>query len=163
MWNYKRKGAWEAYKEATSQVTMEFPDESNIDVDDIQEKLERKIKNVKFKVFGKTTKRKSGTNSEVASLMRERAGTQDKRRKDDLDDLITDRLVSEKYDAVNKDIARIKKNNSNQQLQTYALRKLISGNDDFEPPTAIVDPYSNEMLVNKKEILEATLKFPSQI
>ena len=44
VWNYKRKGAWEAYKKATSQVTMEFPDESNINVDVIQERLVRKIK-----------------------------------------------------------------------------------------------------------------------
>ena len=69
--------------------------------------------------------------------------------------------MEEKYDKIEKELEKIKHNSKSNQHQVFALRKMISGGSVDNQPEAIFDPTSKELLVDKVEILEATIKFAS--
>ena len=83
--------------------------------------------------------------------------------KREAEELVGREMMKEKLEAIERDIEKVKKNNKTHQNQVFALKKLVSGGPANFQPEAIMDPKSKELLVNKNEILQATLEFSSGI
>ena len=159
-WNYNKVGGWDVYKHLTEDFTQRYTNHSK-DVNEIDRKIERKLVKVKHKAFGKCSRKRTNISTKVSELMKQKNESKSTKEKEEFDEEIGRELMKEKFANVEREVNRIKEDNNSHQMQVLKVRKLITNNADKKQIEAIIDPESNELLYNPKDILRATLKYSS--
>ena len=156
-WNRGKPGGWQVYERITDDVAEKVRkiNEDENDINKAMAKIEAIETKTKFKSFGKTKhSEKKGTKQRLCRCDPGKRGSCDEcKRKDD-------ELVATRTQKLEAQLQKIKSSNQGRSGNVFQIRKSVLGSKKGgQEASAIRDPESGELVVNKEEIKRITLKY----
>ena len=150
IWNLAKSDSWTEYKKETDAFSEELEkivENKNTSVQETMHKFDRIHDKIKFKVFGKVSLNNNKNTKEKENTKNE--------------DKVKAKEVHEKQvKTVQNELEKIRETKNGKAGQIWKVReKVIGGKKKSMLPSAIFDPKTKKLLVNKDEIKEVTLKY----
>ena len=172
MWNLKKEGGWQHYKELSEDndnLKKIAKDTSNNPTLSM-EKIEKEMKKVKFKAFGKVSVRNDlRTSKDLKYLQKQKLSLNtdsDNHEIMKIDEEIAKRLLSNQTQRLEKEITDIKntKARKGKSAAIFKLKdKIIGSKKSAQEAIVMKDPETSEELLSNKELKEASLKYCVQL
>ena len=147
-WNLAKEGGWSRYKELTDEYAEKIEKAVTSPENTVEEamtKFERIHDKIKFRAFGKVTLRDRRDDSSETKPIKETNA---------------DEMFEEEAKRVEAELDDIKKNHNGRVGKVWEVRRRIMGSNKApNETTAILNPETKKLAVNKAEIKEATLKY----
>ena len=168
MWNLKKEGGWQYYKELSEnndnlkKIAKDYTNNPTV----LMDKIEKEMKKVKFKAFGKVSVRNNlRSNKDLKSLQKQKLSlnlASDSHEIMKIDEEITRKLISSQSQRLEKEIADIKdtKTRKGKTAAIFKLKeKIIGTKKSAQEAILMKDPDTNAELASNKEVKEASLKY----
>ena len=145
-WNLMKKNGWKDYKVISDDYCDQLEkviENNNVTIEEAMKRFEKIHNQIKYKSFGKVTLKNRETKGE------------NKTNKDD-----ENSVWEEQERKTEEEIEDIKKTKGGRVGRIWMIRKRVIGNSKKPaPPSAIMNPITNKLAVNKKEIKEVSLNY----
>ena len=143
----KKDGGWDAYKELTDscEELLSIVKDDKETIENVHERFEKIHKKIKFKSFGKTRVRKYKIESKKNEV----------NEKD-----VVDKITKQKSERLEQEIRELKSCSNSRPTRVFKLIEKIQGpKKGGLEGVAIVDPDTEELQTSRKEILDTTAKY----
>ena len=145
---FSKEDGWKSYKQISDEYCGQLErviEDNSLTVDEAMRKFEKIHDQIKYKAFGKVTLKNKDSSHEIKGKAKEDEATA---------------LLEEQENKTEREIEDIKKTKGGRVGRIWKIRKNVIGNNKKpNPPTAILNPTTNKLALNTKEIKEVTLKY----
>ena len=174
-WNTNKKGGWDKFKELTSnnKVLEDIAYGSVEDPDEIHRKIEKEIRNIKFKVFGKVRESKlSAPSNRLKELQTQKEQLigrhefqEDENQKETLKHIEEEMckelksLQGKKMEEKFKKMKEAKKKKGMSAAVFHLREDILGGKKSLEEPAVVRNPATGEEVDTPEEIKKITLQY----
>ena len=153
-WNLAKDGGWERYKKLTEKPNKKLDDmihSKENTIEDITNKMESVLNNVRFKAFGKVTI--SNKNKEMKQTKKENNSENKSSDSDKIE-------FTEEERKVDDELKEIEKKVNGKVGKIWEVRKrIVGGKKAMMEATAIINPKTGKLAVTRADIKEVTLNY----
>ena len=158
-WNLNKPGGWLSFEHLTNEDAQKIKDtiEKEKDINTVVSKINTIDTKIKFRAFGKAKVCiKKVPKVRVCKKSCNKATCDDCKSQSKRDE----ELIKKRTEHIEKVVAKIKESKQGRAGSIFKMKKEIAGPKKISQETsAIRDPNTGELLVNKEEIKKATLKY----
>ena len=166
LWNTNKPNGWNTYKDLTTSNTKldTIANNPTLDADLIMKTIEKELKSVKFKSFGKVKVRKERKDSKLEKLIEKkdvllRNNDNDKAIKvKEIDEQICDKLKYKQKKNIEKELERMNKvkETKGASAAVFDLKEKITGKKkNGDEPSMILNPISRKEVFKPSEIVKS--------
>ena len=162
LWNLNKEGGWKSYKELTSKnnALVEVT-EKNMSSNDMMNAIEKELNKVRYKAFGKVTYSNNIFSKkclkEKKNMKEDEMGNREISEKE-----MSNIIMAEQRASLDKKLSKIVdiKNSKGGCAAIFKLRDDVIGPKKLgQEQTAMIHPESNELIFNKDDIKDLTVKY----
>ena len=122
--------------------------DKTINIQEAMDKFDKVLNRIKFKAFGKVT-----INNSKKENNKEKEGYPETNLGEEQEEVIAKKYLADQEKIVEEELNKIKATHKGKVSQVWAIRKkVVGGKKSKVLPTAITNPTTNKLVVNRKEI-----------